>query len=552
MEQQREMEQKTIHAALSERALEYLVPKDAQFVKCPSCLKQIPSTYVKHHQNGTCRGKPDTDLLKVVDDARKMLQREVDLALLKDDALWSLEKKLRDPTSELSMQMVDQEREKILKLTGYLQDMIGVKDFVDTDDLSTILPMDVWAMLEAAEQATTDYAKGAANLEAMNTLIQDAKKKFPQLLTARLNDRMDAMKAVLDAGAGAVDRREMMWLLEQRKALNIPPEDFPLSSVKQIENNFLQEDLRKAKTEAQITAVLQECYRVGYKDKLVEDKQDRLRELRKIPPGWDVKAVLDAGGKVARVDTSGPEWIDAFQDLFNHTFKPVKTGDRGKQDGDRRMPTSLIVKKVTKVLNEQVWNEYIPRREQVLWQNGKVDGTRRTGGITWPNGMRRTITEQWFNDSPKVKALQGLDPNFRKDVNETFMFHGTHKAAAQGITESDFLLSMAGAATGTMLGRGIYLAEACSKSDEYTRDEDGLRILLLCRTSLGRLLYNEEKRPDAAMIENLCGVGKAKGSGDYDAVVGDREKLHNTYREFCIFDDDLVYPEYIIHYVRQH
>ena len=54
---------------------------------------------------------------------------------------------------------------------------------------------------------------------------------------------------------------------------------------------------------------------------------------------------------------------------------------------------------------------------------------------------------------------------------------------------------MAGAATGTMLGRGIYLAEACSKSDEYTRDEDGLRILLLCRTSLGRLLYNEEKYP---------------------------------------------------------
>ena len=27
---------------------------------------------------------------------------QVDLALLKDDALWSLEKKLRDPTSELS------------------------------------------------------------------------------------------------------------------------------------------------------------------------------------------------------------------------------------------------------------------------------------------------------------------------------------------------------------------------------------------------------------------------------------------------------------------
>jgi hypothetical protein len=258
-----------------------------------------------------------------------------------------------------------------------------------------------------------------------------------------------------------------------------------------------------------------------------------------------VKAVLDAAGKPARVPTDDARVIEAFQDLFEKTFKPIKTRDR--KDGP--MPKSLQVVKVTKVYNEVIWNEYIVRREQVLWQNGKVGKTKRRGGINLPAGVKPTITQDWF-DTPRVKAIEGLDPNFRKDVNETFMFHGTNAKAAQAITETDFLLSMSGSATGSMLGRGIYLAECSSKSDEYTKEEASTRVILVCRTCLGRMFYTDERTPDAGAIEQLCGVGKAKGMGDYDSVCGDREKINRTYREFCVFDDDLVYPEYIVHYKR--
>ena len=41
----REMEQGAIHVALSERAMEYLVPADAQFVKCRACLKQVQNVF---------------------------------------------------------------------------------------------------------------------------------------------------------------------------------------------------------------------------------------------------------------------------------------------------------------------------------------------------------------------------------------------------------------------------------------------------------------------------------------------------------------------------
>lgn len=138
-------------------------------------------------------------------------------------------------------------------------------------------------------------------------------------------------------------------------------------------------------------------------------------------------------------------------------------------------------------------------------------------------------------------------PEFKlpKESNCVWLFHGTSDAAGEAITTGDFLLDKAGTNAGTLYGRGIYLAESCSKADEYTMEnEEGLRCLLLCRATLGNVLYNCELAPNVDRLVRQC------VRGTFHSVLGDREKIRGTYREFIVYDDDQVYPEYILWYRR--
>lgn len=109
------------------------------------------------------------------------------------------------------------------------------------------------------------------------------------------------------------------------------------------------------------------------------------------------------------------------------------------------------------------------------------------------------------------------------------------------------MLDHAGKSTGTMLGYGIYLAECSSKSDEYARDDSGgtypgLRALLLCRCLVGKPYIVHEAGDHVAIAKQMgC-----------DCVVGDRESKVGTYREFVMFDERQVFPEYAIIYRRQY
>merc|ERR1712048_954091 len=57
--------------------------------------------------------------------------------------------------------------------------------------------------------------------------------------------------------------------------------------------------------------------------------------------------------------------------------------------------------------------------------------------------------------------------------------------------------------------------------------------------------YNDEVCPDVDALVQSC------TEGPYHCVVGDREKCRGTYREIIVYDDDQVYPEYVIWYKRQ-
>merc|ERR1712224_507466 len=85
--------------------------------------------------------------------------------------------------------------------------------------------------------------------------------------------------------------------------------------------------------------------------------------------------------------------------------------------------------------------------------------------------------------------LQGDEFAVDTKTNCAWLFHGTSAKAAEAITTADFLVNLAGSHVGTLFGPGIYLAECCSKSDEYaTPDAEGLCCILLCRTILGNML----------------------------------------------------------------
>jgi len=137
--------------------------------------------------------------------------------------------------------------------------------------------------------------------------------------------------------------------------------------------------------------------------------------------------------------------------------------------------------------------------------------------------------------------------NDRLEDGDALLLHGTNPSSAMGILKTGFVLDHSGKATGTMLGNGIYLAECSSKADEYARDDGGgtypgLMALLVCRCLVGKTYVVQEAGDH---------VSQARRAG-YDSVVGDRETKVGTYREFVIFDERQILPEYAVIYRRQY
>jgi len=170
------------------------------------------------------------------------------------------------------------------------------------------------------------------------------------------------------------------------------------------------------------------------------------------------------------------------------------------------------------------------------------DGEEEEGptGVTWiPTDFsvlegKGEPPEYWVNkgmsDVGEVRDGGEEDPTSATWVPiEVYLWHGTSPTGAKGISADSFKLGLAGSNAGTMCGRGIYLAECSSKSDEHASDDTegvykGLFCLLLCRVMLGELLHlTTGGRATHGMIRE--GINSAS----YDSVLGDREASSGTY-----------------------
>jgi len=265
-----------------------------------------------------------------------------------------------------------------------------------------------------------------------------------------------------------------------------------------------------------------------------EEQKDESPKDIKAPSYW-VNTTCDTSGFAERCDCSDLQ-RDLIQTTLDETFRSVRTRDRrGK------LPHRLRLVKCHRVENSKMWMRYTSAKARVAARRQKaVTPIEKLGSGGNGSGNGRVKTHASLSDH----MLSSLDPS----VNEVFLWHGTTPEGALGISRSGFRTSLAGTRAGTYFGRGCYFSECSSKSDEYAREGDnllaGVCAFLLCRVICGQIFRTAE--PDAKAIE------QALSSGEYDTVLGDREASVNTFREFVVYDEDCIYPEFVVLYERKY
>lgn len=197
-------------------------------------------------------------------------------------------------------------------------------------------------------------------------------------------------------------------------------------------------------------------------------------------------------------------------------------------------PKFLTVHEAYRVRNSNAQEDYAAVREKLQNARSPCDsfGDPVLTGRELPVALQRDL-ENWGLDVP-LDAL----------IHEHLFFHGTHQDAAKGIVAGDFRLPDTHQHGGSY-GRGVYLAEACTKAHMYCkpRNGDNLFPLLIVRSALGKVSNT------AVDVPNADALNTGAANGTWDSVCGDRRKLVNNfsgYREFIVYDSGQVLALYLL------
>jgi hypothetical protein len=237
-----------------------------------------------------------------------------------------------------------------------------------------------------------------------------------------------------------------------------------------------------------------------------------------------------------------PDLVEIVQKMFDTTWKSVVTRDR--RGG---APSRLEVVSVSRFEDSDMWAKYQSQKEQISTR-GKLPSIMELDGDF---SAGHVLTDAFARHLTHGAQLDN-------SLNEHYLFHGTTPEAAENIAESGFSLNLAGTHAGTMFGNGAYFAECSSKADEYASSGSGVGhalgfrgfaqkddefAILVCRVCCGqvfRALRASDQSKFLPLIEQ----------GAIDGVLGDREASVGTYREFVVFNEAQIYPEYRVLYRR--
>jgi len=223
--------------------------------------------------------------------------------------------------------------------------------------------------------------------------------------------------------------------------------------------------------------------------------------------------------------------------LMDETWKTRATRDR-----TGALPKRLLIKKVQRIEAPGLWNRFSRyRREMSLSAKNSTAGHRtpleslREGGELAP-----VRTKSICETAPEL--FGPCD----SAINEHYLFHGTSPTGALGIIREGFDLNRARPGAALLFGPGAYFAEASSKFDEYASVDEfsGMCAVLVCRVLCGEM-YRALRKVDPEVVSDPGFVDK------YEGILGDREASVGTYREFVVFRQEQVYPEYLVFYDRE-
>lgn len=209
---------------------------------------------------------------------------------------------------------------------------------------------------------------------------------------------------------------------------------------------------------------------------------------------------------VAEVARLGRPFHDEIQEEYVRNM--------GTKLVQQTLPSALVVK-CLRVQDSSLWEKYATKRAEIR--------SRRPKELT----KLKPLTHENL-DYSAVKTLDHL-------ANEVWLFHGTSDEAAKSIASTDFRLPRSGG----LFGKGLYFADKASKSWGYSRGCADGRVIILCRVALGNL-YHHKSGTDSQAEKRIVGT-------EFDSLMGIASADN---REFLVYDNAPVYPEYIL-YVRK-
>lgn len=219
-----------------------------------------------------------------------------------------------------------------------------------------------------------------------------------------------------------------------------------------------------------------------------------------------------------------------LQKLLDSTFNTART-----EDFQRGAPFThrLRIFQASRIENSSLWERYAMLRHFKLQHRSHQihDVADHGGPLLSTNALTLAMRRSLF-----------------PSVNEAFLWYGTSPEEAQRISQLGFKMEYTGTKLDAMYGPASVFNECCSKADEYSTcsSTTGVYALLLCRAILGEPM--NVGTAGAELEELEAGLS----SQAYNSVLRLREskQASATYREFAIYEESQVYPEFLILYKR--
>eukprot|EP00931_Biecheleriopsis_adriatica_P118744 TRINITY_DN94072_c0_g1_i1.p1 TRINITY_DN94072_c0_g1~~TRINITY_DN94072_c0_g1_i1.p1 ORF type:complete len:282 (-),score=60.91 TRINITY_DN94072_c0_g1_i1:223-1029(-) len=224
--------------------------------------------------------------------------------------------------------------------------------------------------------------------------------------------------------------------------------------------------------------------------------------------GHDIECDIRANDAVC------PPWYWSAAAKWPELFQEEVGGEYVKQMGtkilQRRLPDREVVR-CLRVEDAVLWEKYAAKRAQIRERAVAIEDIKPE-----------------TSESISFSAKTTLD----QSVNEVWLLHGTSEEAAKAIAKSNF-----NGSSGGCFGPGTYFADDAKKSNQYAKGatEDGCKIMLLCRVTLGGVKKLEPGQDRTA--------DRFFDDPNIDSVLGFTDT-----REFVVYDSAQIYPEYIMYY----